>query len=49
MKLPIITDYVGLQDAALEERRRQKLDAISKQYPNKRIIVTKDLKVFVQK
>jgi len=49
MKLPKITDNVGLRDAAIEELRKRKLAAICKQYPNKLIIVTKDMKVFIQK
>ena len=49
MKFPEITDYVALRDAAIEELRKQKLDALSKMYPNKLIIVTKDMKVYIQK
>jgi len=47
---PVIeTDYLKLRDDAKEELRKQKLDALCKMYPNKRIIVTKDGQVFVEK
>ena len=49
MKLPKVTDYVGLRDAAIEELRKRKLAALSKMYPNKRIFVTKDNQVFIEK
>ena len=49
MKFPEITDYVALRDAAIEELRKQKLNALCKQYPNKKIFVTKDMKVYILK
>ena len=49
IKLPHIVDYISAQNAVLEEFRKRKLEAVSKLYPNKRIIVTKDNKVFIEK
>lgn len=49
IKLPHIVNYIAAQNAVLEEFRKRKLEAISKQYPDKRIFVTKDNQVFIQK
>lgn len=49
MSRPKIDDYIGLQKAVKEEIRKQKLEALCKLYPNKRIIVTIDDQVFVEK
>ena len=49
MEFPEITDYIGLEEATLKEIRKRKLEALSKMYPNKRIIVTKDNQVFIEK
>jgi len=49
MNMPETTDYVKLQDDVIEELRKRKLEAVRKQYPNKKIIVTKDMRVFIEK
>lgn len=49
MKVPEVKDYVGLRDAAIEELRKRKLEEVRKQHPNKKIFVTKDMKVYIQK
>lgn len=49
MELPKIDNPIELQAIVLEEIRKRKLEAISKMYPNKRIIVTKDNQVFIEK
>ena len=49
MKVPPIKDYIKLQDAAIEELRKRKLKEVRKQYPNKKIFVTKNMTVFVEK
>ena len=49
IELPKIDNPLELKESVLEELRRQKLEAISKMYPNKRIIVTKDNQVFIEK
>ena len=42
-------DYIKLKDAAIEELRKRKLEETKKQYPNKRVFVSKDMQVFVEK
>ncbi len=49
MNMPETTDYVKLRDDAIEELRKRKLESVRKQYPNKKIIVTKDMRVFIEK
>ena len=49
MNMPETTDYVKLRDDAIEELRKRKLESVRKQYPNKIVYVTKDMKVFIEK
>jgi len=49
MKRPIIKDYIGLRDGVIEELRSRKQVEIQKLYPNKLVIVSKDMKVWVSK
>jgi hypothetical protein len=48
-KLPIIKNYLELQDAAIEELNKIKLKNLQKKYPNKRVFVAKDGREFVEK
>jgi len=49
MNRPEINDYVKLRDDAIEELRKRKEQEVRKQYPNKLVVVSKDMKVFIEK
>ena len=49
MKRPEIKDYVGLKDAVIEELRKRLEKEMKLEYPNRLVIVDKEMNVWVSK